>query len=109
MVGPGGVVEIYQVYKISGKEIDMKYSKIEGANNIRAAIKDNSLYLKIDLSQEGKESSSGLSTILAQTNRFASLEEICEKPIGLNLIVTEKKVKKAKKVKKKGKREDDED
>jgi hypothetical protein len=85
----------------------MKFHRIEGCTNIRAAIQDGKLLLKIDLEKEGEPSSSGYSTIIAKSGRFVSLADLCDgREIGLNLILTEK-IKKEKKNVKKNRKDDD--
>jgi hypothetical protein len=80
------------------------YQKV--GENIRAKRVGDTLYIKVKLDAEGKLSQRGGAYILAQTNRFASLEEITEEPIGMSLVVTRKRERAAKP---KRKRDDDED
>jgi hypothetical protein len=94
----------------------IKYHKI--GTNIRYRQLGNSLILKIDLTAETKESSSGRAMIVADTNnRFETLAEI-EGEFGLRMILSQRKQFKKKpdkkpvkeaKPKRRGKRDDDED
>jgi len=76
--------------------------EIEIGTNIEASIEDGKLVLKIDLSEEGEESSTGKSMILAKTNRFEAIEDLGEdaEEVLVNLMVIKKIDKPSKKNKK---------